>query len=148
MAERLGVVLAQALDVQRLDPGALERQDHARDVQRRCVREHVALGERPRLRVAMTQAGDPVVEQPAAGLQQAGELTRVEVDLVGAHVLDHADACDRVVALAGRNGDASRRRVSPGFGRAQIAVVRDADLHSVLQSRLRDAAARKLGLGG
>ena len=133
MAERLGVVLAQALDVQRLDARPLERERHARDVQRRRVREHVALGERPRLGLAVAQAGDAVVEQPAARLQQARELARVEVDLVGADVLDHPDRGDRVVALAGR---------------AEIAVVRDADLHPVLEAGLGHAPARQLGLGG
>ena len=47
-------------------PGALERQRHARDVQRGRVGEDVALGERPGLGVAVAQARDAVVEQPAA----------------------------------------------------------------------------------
>ena len=123
MAQRLGVIRGQALDVLGHDPSSLQREDHARDVQWRGVREHVALGEGPRLRLAMAQAGDAVVEQLAAGLQQRGELGGVHVDLVGAHVLDHADRSDRVVVLT-----------------AQLAVVGNADLDAILQARPRSPA--------
>ena len=46
VAERLGVVVAEVLHVVRLEPGALERELDAREVQRGAVGEHVALRER------------------------------------------------------------------------------------------------------
>ena len=94
-------------------------------MQRRGVGEDVALRERARLGVGVAQAGDAVVEQPPARLEQAGEGARVDVDLGRADVLDHADAGDRVEALAG-----------------QVAVVHDPDLDPVGDARLpRPAAA-------
>ena len=48
--QRLRVVVAEALDVVGLEPGALERELDARQVQRRGVGEHVALRERRRPR--------------------------------------------------------------------------------------------------
>ena len=90
--------------------GELERADHAPDVQRRGVGEDVALGERPRLGVAVAHAGDAVVEQPAVGLQQVAQAQGVRVDLDVADVLDHADRGDRVEALA------RAARASPGRG--------------------------------
>jgi len=72
----------------------------------------------------------PWLSRPAAGLQQAGELGGVEVDLIGAHVLDHADRRDRVEALT-----------------AELAVVDDADLHAIGETCLGHTPARQLGLG-
>ena len=118
-----------------LEARALERELDARQVQGGGVGKHVALGERPRLGVAVAQAGDAVVEQPPARLQQPCEHARVLVDAVRADVLDHADRGDRVEALA---ADA----------RPQVAVVAYADLDPVLQARLGHAPARELGLGG
>ena len=71
-----------------------------------------------------------MVEQPPARLQQAGEGARVDVDLGLADVLDHADAGDRVEALAG-----------------QVAVVHDADLDPVGDARgLLGPLPRSFGL--
>ena len=71
MAQRLGVVGLEALDVVGRQAGELEGADHAPDVQRRGVGEDVALGERPRLGVAVAHAGDAVVEQAAFGLSRS-----------------------------------------------------------------------------
>ena len=77
----------------------------------------------------MAQAGDAVVEQPPARLQQPRERARVDVDLLLADVLDHADRGDRVEALAG-----------------EVAVVHDADLDPVGDAGLLGPLARPLGL--
>ena len=111
VAQRLGVVVAEALDVLGLEAGALERLEHARELQRLAVGEDVAVRERAGVGVGVAQAGDAVVEQPAARRQQRRELAGVLVDLLVADVLDHADAGDRVELLAG-----------------EVAVVHHADL--------------------
>ncbi len=76
----------------------------------------------------------PWLSRRPAGLQQAGELRGVLVDFARADVLDHADRSDRVEALA----------LAPG----EVAVVAQADLHAVLEARLRDAPAGELRLVG
>ena len=83
-----------------LQAGALDRGLDPREVQRRRVREHVALGERAGLGLADAQPRDAVVEQPPARPQQPVERLRVLVDLHRADVLDHADAGDLVERLA------------------------------------------------
>ena len=129
MAQRLGVVVAEVLDVVRLEPGALERELDARQVERRAVGEHVALRERAVLGLAHAQASDPVVQHAPARLHEPRELARVHVDLVRADVLDHADA---------RHG--VERPVT------DLAVVLHADLHPVREAALGHALARELGL--
>ena len=130
VAERLRVVGAEALHVLRLEPGALERELDPRQVQRRGVREHVALRERARLGIAHAQPRDAVVQHPPAGLHESRHLARVDVDLVGAHVLDHPDARHRVERLAG-----------------EVAVVHHPDVHAVREAALLGAPARERGLG-
>ena len=130
-AQRARVVLAEALDAERLEARTLERGLRAREVQRRGVGEHVALRERARLRLAVAQPRDAVVEQPAAGTEQAGERARVGIDVDLADVLDHADRRDRVETLA-----------------AQLAVVHHADVDAVAEARVRvHARARRAAWG-
>ena len=125
VAQGLGVVLRQAFDVAGHQAGALQRLLDPRQRQRHAVGEHEALRERPLvLGVEVHQLGDPVVEQPPAGPQQAVEGLHVEVDPLLPHVLDHPDARDRVEGLAG-----------------QLAVVGQAQLDPVLDARPRDALA-------
>ena len=95
----------------------------------RDVGEDVALGERSRLGVTDTQPGDAVVQEPAARLERCRQPLRVHVDPAGAHVLDHADARDRV----------ERRLI-------ERAVVRDPDLDLFPKAELGDPAARQGGL--
>src|SRR4051794_29640196 len=76
VAQRLGVVVAQALDVVDLEARPFERERDARHVQRVRVREDVALGERSGLGVRVAQARDAVVQQPPVGLQKRAELLR------------------------------------------------------------------------
>jgi len=114
VAQRLRVVASEVLDVVRLEPGPLERDLYARQMQRRAVREHVALRESARLGVANTQARDPMVEHAAAGAHELDELARVGVDLARADVFHHADAPDRVEGPV-----------------VDLAVVLDADLDPV-----------------
>ena len=70
-----------------------------------------------------------MVEQPTAGLQQVVQRRHVEVDPLLPHVLDHADARDRVELLAG-----------------QLAVVGDPQLDEVGDSRLARQLAPELDL--
>jgi hypothetical protein len=129
LAQGLHVVLPEALHVARLEARLLQRRLDAGEVQRRGVREHVALRERAGLRLAEAQPRDAVVEQPAAGLHEPRERRRIGVDVDGADVLDHADRRDRVEALAG-----------------QVAVVHHADVDPVGDAGLAYAPARALGL--
>jgi len=109
---------------------ALERECNAGKMEGSGVGEDVALGERPRLGVAMAQAGDAMVEQPPARVQQPREHTRVLIDAVGPDVLDHTNARDRVELI----------------GAHQVAIVTQANLDTILQTRLRHAPARELRL--
>src|SRR5829696_2577834 len=129
MAERLGVVGAELLDVPADEPGALQRQHHAGDVRRLAVGEDVALRERAALDVAVLKARDAVVEEAAARPEHRAELLGVDIDLRLADVLDHPDRRDRVEVLAG-----------------ELAVVLDADLDLVGDTRLLHLLARELGL--
>src|SRR3954452_1166610 len=129
VAESLRVVGSELLDVPHDESRPLEPEHHARDVGRLPVREDVALREGPALDVAVLQPRDAVVEQAAAGAQHGGELLGVGVDLRLADVLDHPDRGDRVELLAG-----------------QLAVVLDADLDPVRESRIGHALARQHGL--
>jgi hypothetical protein len=97
-------------------------------VQRRRIGEDVALGEGAGLGVGVAQAGDPVVEQAAAGVEQPGQGLGVDVDVGRADVLDHADAGDRVERLG-----------------VELAIVGHADLDPVLEAALGHPP---LGLGG
>jgi hypothetical protein len=94
-------------------------------MERGGVGEHVALGERSGLGVAVPQSRDAVVEQAPARPEQAGESTGVGADVGRAHVLDHADARDRVEALAG-----------------ELSVVHDAYVDVLGETGLLDAPAR------
>ncbi len=76
VAQRLGVVVAEALDVLGPEAGALERLEHARELQRLAVGKDVALREGAGVGVGVAEPGDAVVEQPAARRQQRGELAR------------------------------------------------------------------------
>ncbi len=89
------------------------------------VGEHVAFGERSGLGVAVPQSRDAVVEQAPARPEQAGESAGVGVDVGRAHVLDHADARDRVEALAG-----------------ELSVVHDAYVDVLGETGLPDPPAR------
>src|SRR5829696_6117760 len=129
VAERLGVIGAELLDVPADESCALQRQHHARDMGRLPVGEDVALGERTALDVPVLRPRDAVVEQPAAGFQHRGELVGVDIDLRLADVLDHPDRRDRVEVLAG-----------------ELAVVLDADLDLVGDTRLLHLLARELSL--
>src|SRR6188472_3831262 len=102
VAQCLGVIVAELLDVAGDEAGPLERQQHAREMQRFGIGEDVALRERSGLGVAVAEASDAVVEQAPTRLEQAGQGAGVDVDLGLANVLDHADAGDRVEALAGQ----------------------------------------------
>jgi len=113
----------------RLEPGALERHLYARQVERRAIGEHVALRECTRLGVAHAQPRDPVIQHAAARAHELHELAGVDVDLVRADVLVHADAPDRVEGAV-----------------VDGAVVLDPDLDPVREPALRDAPARQLGL--
>src|SRR4051812_9298112 len=129
VAQRLRVVGREALDVLGGEARGLERVQDPREMQRRGVGEDEALGEGPGLGVTMAQPSDAVVEQLAARLQQRLQPPGVLVDLRVADVLDHADAGDRVEALAG-----------------QLAVVGDADVDLVGDAVLRGQVARALRL--
>ena len=129
VAQRLGVVLAEALDRVGLEARVLEGVLHAREVQRRRVGEHVALGEGPGLGVAVAQAGDAVVQQPAAGLEELMQALGVRVDRGGADVLDHPDRGDRVERLG-----------------LQVAPVHDAELAAVGHALVDRALAGTRGL--
>jgi hypothetical protein len=78
----------------------------------------------------VSQAGDTVVEEPPARWQQPGEALGVQVDPLGPDMLDHADARDRVEALAG-----------------EIAVVHHPDLDPIVDPRRGDPLARDSRLG-
>src|SRR4051794_15249485 len=95
VAKRLRIVVAEAFDVVDLESRPLERERHAREVQRVGVGEHVALAERAGFRVAVAQSGDAMVQDAATVADQRAQLRRVLVDPLLADVLDHADARDR-----------------------------------------------------
>ena len=91
MGQGLGVVGGESLDVLGGEASTLERREDPREVQRRRVREHVALGERPGFRIGVTQARDAEVEKTPAGSKWiSGELLRVEADLDATDALNHA----------------------------------------------------------
>ena len=117
MAQRLGVVLRKPSTCWDRNP-ARSRAVWIATVQWRSVGEHVALGERAGLGFADAQPAMPWLSS-ARRLEQRRQRMRVLVDLDRADVLDHADAGDLVVRLAG-----------------QLAVVRDADVHQVADPRL------------
>src|SRR5215208_1747884 len=127
--ERLGVVGGETLNVVGDEAGKLERPQHPGEMKRLSVGENVALREGPGRRIGVSKSGDPVVEEPPAGVEHGGKLASVVVDLILSDVLDHADARDRVVALAGK-----------------LAVVGDADLDAVRDTGLRRALACELRL--
>src|SRR5262249_42509995 len=112
------------------EPGPLQREDDAGDVERLAVGEDVALREGPTLDAAVPQPRDAVVEQSAAGPEHRGELLAVAIDLRLADVLDHADRGRRAERLTG-----------------QLAVVLHADLAPAAQAGLGDPPASLLGLG-
>src|SRR4051812_3835494 len=130
MAERLRVVVAEVLDVLDLEPRPFERERDARQVQGVGVGEDEALGERAGVGVGVSEPRDAVVQQAAAGLQQRCQLLGVDVDLLLADVLDHADAGDCVVLLS-----------------AELPVIRHADVCEVIQSRFVRSSAGEQRLG-
>src|SRR4051794_37880129 len=125
VAQRLGVVVAEALDVVDLETCALERERDPRQVQWVRVGEDVALAERTRGRIVVAEPCDAVVQYPAAVDDQRAELRRVLVYPLVADVLDHADAGDRIEALT-----------------ADLALVLDADVHLVGHTRFGSTPAR------
>src|SRR3954467_3750628 len=129
VAQRLRVVVAEALDVVDLETCALERERDPRQVQWVCVREDVALAERTGGRIVVAEPCDAVVQHAAAVDDQRAELRRVLVDPLVADVLDHADAGDRIEALT-----------------ADLAVVLDADVHLVGDTRFGGTLARDSSL--
>ncbi len=132
MAKRLGVVRVEVLDVQRLEPGTLEGEQHAGQVQELAVREHVAVRELSAdvgAAFGRRHVGDAVIEHPPARLEHAGDPSRVLVDLPFANVLDHADAGHRVEPLL-----------------AQVAVVHHLELDPIADPGLAGPLGRQLGL--
>ena len=101
MAQRLGVVGAEALDVVGLEAGALEGERDPRELERLAVGEDVALGERPGLGSLWRSRAMPWLSSRPPGFRSPASCARVDVDLVVADVLDHPDAGDRVEPLAG-----------------------------------------------
>src|SRR4051812_30228284 len=101
VAQRLGVVIAEPLDVVDLEAGAFERERHAAEMQRVGIGEDVTLAERARFRIAVTQPGDAVVQHTPPVDNERAELLCIDVDLLLADVLNHADAGDCVERLAG-----------------------------------------------
>ena len=95
-------------------------------MKRRRVRKHVAIGELPRLGIAVTESRDPVVEEAAAGLQQAREPLGVESIWL-------FPTCSTMPMLAIASKDSSLK----------FAVVHDADLDPIAEARILDAPARK-----
>src|SRR4051812_35317974 len=129
VAQRLGVVGAELLDMLGDEAGPLEGQDHPGDVGGLAVGEDVALRERPALDAAVLQARDAVVEQPPAGPEHRGELLGVDVDLRLADVLDHPDRGDRVEVLT-----------------PELAIVLNANLDLVADPGVEDPLPRQLRL--
>src|SRR3954447_18090761 len=125
VTQGLRVVVLEAFDVLDLEARALERQLDAREGQRVPIGEDVALGERPWVGRVGIEACDAVIQQAAAGLEQAVQLLRVAVDLHFADVLDHADRCDRIEALS-----------------VQLAVVLHADVHHLTDACFTRALTR------
>ncbi len=113
-----------------IEAGPLHGLGDPREGERDAVREHEALRERALvLGVEVHQLGDPVVEEAPPWTEQAVQRGHVEVDSLLSHVLDHADARDRVELLAG-----------------DLAVVGEPELHQVLHPGLADPLAPELDL--
>ncbi len=133
VAQRLGVVAVQVLDMQGLQAGALQREQHPREVLDLAVGKDVTVGEVAADVEALIRGRDPgdaVVEHAPAGAQHPGDLAAVLVGLGAADVLDHADRGDRVEGIVG-----------------EIAVVGDPELGQIPDSGFSCALGRQLGLG-
>ncbi len=92
-------MLPQRLDVTDLEAGLLQPGNGGTDRGELAVREDVAVDEGAgavRFSGMVGAAGDLVVEQPAAGHEQPVQTLGVDAVLLGADVLGHPDAGDRV----------------------------------------------------
>lgn len=125
------VVLADRLHVPHLEAGAFELGDGGADRRQFAVGEHVGVDELVdlvRRLVPLGAAGDLVVEEPSAGLEQGVQVPGVLQVAVGADVFGHADGGDGVEGAVG-----------------DVAVVLHPDLDTVGQALVGDALA---GVGG
>src|SRR4029453_11343505 len=130
--ERERVVLAQALEVTDLEPGALHRRDDAADLVQLAVGEDVAIDEAVALEACaagVRRPRDAVVQQTTAGSQQPPEPVEVHPKLREPYVLEHPDRADRVERPVG-----------------DVAVVLVPDLDAVDQAGLRDRLLSPVGL--
>ena len=131
VAQRRRVVLPETLDVLDLEARPFESQLDPRERQGLPVGEDVARGEEVLVGVVLrVERGDRVVEERPSGPKQLEERGCVEVDLVLADVLGHADARDRVKGTL-----------------RQEPVIREADLDPVGDAGGGDLLAGQLGLG-
>src|SRR5215211_2687455 len=92
-AQRESVVLAQILDVAHFEAGLVDHRNNVADLMQLAIGEDVAVDEAsPSEGPPLPRGpGDAVVEEAAAGLQQAIELLEVHPELREADVLEHAD---------------------------------------------------------
>ena len=74
VAQGLGVVVAELLYVADGEARSLQCEQDPREVERFGVGEDVALGEGAGLGVGVAEAGDAVVEQPSARLEQPRQV--------------------------------------------------------------------------
>ncbi len=133
------VVLAQALHVAGLEPGALDRGHDVADLVQLAVGEHVALGEAPAqdvrcptvvvLLARVVRTADAVVQEPPLRPQQRSAPREVAVELREAHVLEHADGADGVVRTV-----------------AHVAEVAVAHFDAIAEPALGGTLAREVGL--
>ncbi|MDH6189218.1 hypothetical protein M2168_002250 [Streptomyces sp. CZ24] len=124
-------MLAQRLQVADLEPGALQLGDGGADGGEFAVGEDVGVDEGVHVvggLVVLGAAGDLVIEEPSAGLEQGVQVVGVLQVPDGADVLGHADGGDRVVGPV-----------------PDVAVVLDADLDAVGEALFGGALA---GVGG
>ena len=129
MAQRLRVVVAEALDVVGLEARALEREQHARERLRRAVGEDVARGEVARARVLWCRLAMPWLSSCAPG-RSAPRRRRAYSSICS------APTCSTMPIEATASND------SPG----ELAVVGDAEVGAVADPGLLGAAARGLDL--
>ncbi len=126
------VVLADRLHVAHLEPGALQLCDGGADRGQFAVGEDVGVDELVHVvggLVAPGAAGDLVVQQPSARLEEPEQVGGVLQIPLGTDVLGHTDGRDGVVRPV-----------------RDVPVVLDADLHPVGEPLVGDALAGERGL--